>query len=355
MNFEIKSFPYKWSSAPVPLRMNEVRTLVLHHMDHPTWTLKDVHEEHLKKGWKGAGYNYWIDFDGTITEVRGLNYGAHASTSNGTSLGIGFRGAYHSINQTMPDAQFNAGVWLIRKLSEEHSIKRIKGHFEVGTTDCPGRHFPLAEMKGLRYRGFIEPKYYQIAQTHVVEVDPLSLKVIMADKPMGEVSAYNLVNGGYFWFYGHGQTYPLGIVVSEGKVISNRQPHYKPAGTLIVYKDGTVAIKELLSITGESDVWFAISGCSIHPKINMVSAGFTGIFSDIGKPRNRPIIGYSPEKKKIILAVRPSSNIARAQLTAKNLGCSAAITLDAGDSTNFRIKGKDLFRTSRRINHFITW
>jgi hypothetical protein len=324
-------------------------------MDHATWTLRDVHDAHLKKGWRGAGYNYWIDYDGTITEVRGLNYGAHASTSNGTSLGIGFRGAYNSVTKAMPDAQFNAGVWLCRKLSEEHLIKRIKGHFEVGSTDCPGRYFPLSEMKNLQYRGYVDPKYYRIAATDVVEVDPMALKIIMADRRMADVAAYNMVNGGYFWHYSNGQTYPLGILVSEGKILSNRQPHNKPAGTIIVYKDGSVVVKELLSITGEPNVWFAVSGCSIQPKINMVSGGFTGIFSDIGMSRTRPIIGYNPSKKRIIIAVRPASNIARAQLTAKNLGCSAAITLDAGDSTNLRVRGKDLYKTNRRINHFITW
>lgn len=355
MNLEIKPFPYDWRSNPVPLRMNEVTTLVLHHMAHPTWTLLDVHEDHLKKGWRGAGYNYWIDFDGTITEVRGTGYGAHSASSNGTSLGIGFRGDYHNIYRKMSSKQFNAGVWLCRYLMEKHDIKRIKGHFEVDSTLCPGQHFPLSEIKSLSFRGFSDPYYYQIDKTHIIEADPLSLRILIADRRSSFINLDDFVNGGYFWHDETGRTYPLGILVSQGRIISNRQPHGKPAGTLIVYSDCRVELKEITYITKEENIWFAISGCTIEPKINMVSAGFTGAFSDIARPCNRPIIGYNRAKNKIIIAARPDSNIARAQLTARNLGCDFAITLDAGDSTNLRVAGNDLFKTYRRLNHIIIW
>lgn len=198
-------------------------------------------------------------------------------------------------------------------------------------------------------------KYYKVSLTDVVEVSPGCLKIKNVDCRPSGIELYNFVNGGYFWHHADGKTFPLGILVSEGKVISDRQPHNKPTGTLIVYNDDTVAVKELLTIKNEKNVWFAISGCSILPKINMVSAGFTGAYADIGRVASRPMIGYRSKDKKIIIAVRPQTNIGRGQLTLKNLGCDFGITLDGGGSTALRVRGNMLHKTTRRINHVITW
>ena len=78
-------------------------------------------------------------------------------------------------------------------------------------------------------------------------------------------------------------------------------------------------------------------------------------FSDIGRTTDRPVIGYNPDKNKIIIAVRPSSNIGRGQQTLKNLGCTMGITLDAGGSTILRVNGKWLFKTTRILHNVITW
>lgn len=197
--------------------------------------------------------------------------------------------------------------------------------------------------------------YTIIGSTHVISIDPKDLTISAVDCPASRINHQNCVNGGFFWHYENKVTYPLGILVSEGRILSNRQPHDKPAGTLIVYKNGKVALKELLTINNEKDVWFAVSGCSILPKILMRSGGFTGRFADIGRICERPIIGYNSSTNKIIIAVRANSNIGRAQLTAKNLNLDFAITLDAGGSTNLRVRGKWKFKTTRRLHHVITW
>jgi len=198
-------------------------------------------------------------------------------------------------------------------------------------------------------------RYSKVGLTDVVELDPFCLRLRIVDCVPNRIEYYNFVNGGYFWHHASGETYPLGILVDQGDVLSDRQPHGKPAGTLIIYKDGNVAVKELLSIKSEKNVWFAISGCTILPKINMTAAGFTGVYSDIGRTTLRPVIGYRKKDKKIIIAVRPSSSITRAQITLKNLGCDFGITLDAGGSTALQVKGKKLHNTTRRLNNVITW
>lgn len=122
-----------------------------------------------------------------------------------------------------------------------------------------------------------------------------------------------------------------------------------------MYKDGTVKVKELLSIKGEKDVWFAVSGCSVLPKINMTSAGFVGAYSDIGRTANRPLIGYNPVKKKIIIAVRKNCSIQTGQTALKNLGCTVGITLDAGGSTVLKANNQSIYSTTRRLYSVITW
>ncbi|MTI49717.1 MAG: hypothetical protein FH761_17945 [Firmicutes bacterium] len=204
-------------------------------------------------------------------------------------------------------------------------------------------------------------KHYRIDSTEIVEINPLDLKVSVQDKAANRANLKNFVTSGYQWHYDNGVTYPLGILVSEGKIIHDGQPHAYienqplPAGTLIIYKDGSVALKELSTIKEEKDVWFAVSGCTIIPNIKMKSAGFVGMFSDIARRTSRPLIGYNSNKDKIIIAVSHNSDIEKGQTILRNLRCDFGITLDAGGSTCLRVDGEDYFTTSRRLYSLITW
>lgn len=206
-----------------------------------------------------------------------------------------------------------------------------------------------------------EFKHYKISQTDIVELDPMDLKISIQDKQGTKITLDNFITSGYQWHYNNGATYPLGILVSKGKIISNTQPHaFEPnkplsAGTFIVYKDGSVDVKAINDITKEKDVWFAVSGCSILPKIRMNEEGFINQFSDIGRTTLRPVIGWNPNKKKAVLAMRPLSSITRGQRTLMNLGCSKGITLDAGGSSILKVNDKFIYKTSRRLYSVITW
>jgi hypothetical protein len=208
-------------------------------------------------------------------------------------------------------------------------------------------------------------KYYKRSLTHVVELDPMEPRVSVQNVPANLILHKNFVTSGYQMMQKIGGAYPQGIFVSEGKIIHNKQPHRVAAGTLIVYKNGKVDCKPLLDINQEKDVWFAVSGCSILPRIRMKEEGFRkyanyyGLgerdFSDIGRTTDRPVIGYNPTKNKIVIAVRPSSNIGRGQQTLKNLGCTMGITLDGGGSTVLRVNEKWLFKTTRQLYSVISW
>jgi hypothetical protein len=221
-----------------------------------------------------------------------------------------------------------------------------------------------------------KPRYYIEGITHVVELEPKDLRISVEDKPANKITLENFVTSGFQLEQAEKTTlpvfptsleliqkgkyyaYPVGILVSEGHIIQNRQPHGKAAGTLIVYKNGNVECKPILNLLTETDynsIWFAVSGCSILPKIRMVEEGFVGKFADIGRVCARPVIGYRKKDNKIIIAVRNDSNIGRGRQTLINLGCDFGITLDAGGSTVLRVNGLNKFKSTRRLFSVITW
>ena len=150
--------------------------------------------------------------------------------------------------------------------------------------------------------------------------------------------------------------FPLGMIVSEGKVISNFMTHNKPVATLIVHGNGKVELKYVSDIAKENDVWFAVSGFGIYPEITNVKEGFVGEFTDVLRSCPRPIIGYRSRDNKIVIAVRTGSSAKRANTTARNLKLDFAISLDAGGSTTLNVDGKNLCKgDGRKIWGGITW
>lgn len=138
-----------------PLTLPRVDSIALHHMA-SEGDVKAIEAAHIRQGWRAIGYNYWVDYDGTVYEGRGLHLGAGVTNENGHTISIGFRGDYHSKPKAMPDPQFNAGIDLILWLLKKVPKAKVKGHKEFGGTVCPGRYFPLEEMKRLQRRE--EPK-----------------------------------------------------------------------------------------------------------------------------------------------------------------------------------------------------
>ena len=135
------------------LDLSKVDSIALHHMAHPTADVKTVEGWHINQGWRAFGYNFWVGFDGTVYKGRGFKLGAGVENHNGHIISIGFQGDYHSKEVAMSDAQFNAGVDIIKYVMENvPSVKTIGGHGDFMATACPGKYFPLEEMKTLKKR-----------------------------------------------------------------------------------------------------------------------------------------------------------------------------------------------------------
>ena len=151
----IQKIPNQIIKQPLQnLNLSKVDSIALHHMAHPTADVKTVEGWHINQGWRALGYNFWVGFDGTVYEGRGFKLGAGVENHNGHIISIGFQGDYHSKEVTMPDAQFNAGIDIIKYVMEKVPTARfIGGHREFMSTACPGDFFPAEEMKTLKKRG----------------------------------------------------------------------------------------------------------------------------------------------------------------------------------------------------------
>jgi peptidoglycan hydrolase-like protein with peptidoglycan-binding domain len=125
---------------------NNPTDIILHH---PQWsgTAVGLNNMMIDMGFVMAGYNFFIRKTGEINALRPTNaIGGNCYGMNSKSLGLSFEGDY-SKDQVMPQAQFDAGVWLIQYLqSQNKNLKTVAPHNKYQNTECPGKYFPVAKM-----------------------------------------------------------------------------------------------------------------------------------------------------------------------------------------------------------------
>lgn len=117
--------------------------IVLHHAA-GTGSVKDIHNWHINgNGWAGIGYHFYVRKNGEVYSGRPVNaVGAHTYGENSHTIGICFEGNFE--NETMSDAQKNAGAELVAKLRKDFpTVKRVSGHRDHNSTACPGKNFPF--------------------------------------------------------------------------------------------------------------------------------------------------------------------------------------------------------------------
>ena len=130
---------YKWSGN-LTIR-TKTTTAVLHHRC-GDGTAESIHTAHLKNGWAGIGYHFYVRKDGSIHCGRPINtIGAHASGNNSNSLGICFEGNFE--NEKMNAKQLKAGQDLIRHLKTIYPKLLFMKHSDLNATACPGKYFPF--------------------------------------------------------------------------------------------------------------------------------------------------------------------------------------------------------------------
>ena len=140
---QINEVDYQWNGNLTKRTKTEM--IVLHHAAAKSCTPQEVHQWHLNNGWCGIGYHYFIKKDGQIFRGRPENaVGSHAKGYNSKSIGVCFEGDY--TEQTMPQAQLEAGKELVAYLKDKYKITNVKGHRDLMATSCPGSKFPFDEI-----------------------------------------------------------------------------------------------------------------------------------------------------------------------------------------------------------------
>jgi len=141
---DIVDIDYKWNGDLI--KNNRPRKIIIHHSAREEWSPEEVNKYHKSKGWKGIGYNFYIRKDGTIYYGRPEDSeGAHTIGENNNSIGICLEGNFEEeeVSEKQLDSLLNLSLYI----SLKYDIYKIMGHKEAYETLCPGKKFPLENVK----------------------------------------------------------------------------------------------------------------------------------------------------------------------------------------------------------------
>ena len=107
-------------------------------------TAADIDAMHKARGWKGIGYNYFIQRDGTVEEGREPDeQGAHVSGYNEIALGICMAGGVKEDGITpennMTESQWASLDYLVGRRLRAYTSAVVQGHrdFPQVAKECP--------------------------------------------------------------------------------------------------------------------------------------------------------------------------------------------------------------------------
>ena len=135
---------FTFSEELVPRKAGATRYIILHHSEVTSpHTAEDIHRWHLKKGWAGIGYHYFIAKGGEVFEGRPRDtVGAHTYGYNQESIGVCFEGDFSKENLTKQ--QESAAVKLLVILGIAYSDAELRRHSDLSQKKtCPGKNFPF--------------------------------------------------------------------------------------------------------------------------------------------------------------------------------------------------------------------
>ena len=174
---------------------NRSRTdyIVLHLAEASRCTVQQIDEWHKANGWSGIGYHFFVRKDGSIDRGRPIDkLGAHVQGMNGCSIGICAEGAYS--REFMPVVQKRAIAELIDYLkSNFYPNARVVGHKEIGSSDCPGKNYPLRELKD--YKSILNNESENLTMSQYMELKNMIVDLnTKVDKLSNEKMVYNYID-----------------------------------------------------------------------------------------------------------------------------------------------------------------
>jgi len=163
--------------------------------------LQEIDNWHKARGWKGFGYHYLIDRDGSVATGRPLEeVGAHVSGHNTNSIGVCIVGGFGSNADDNPEnnftqAQLDSLYELVSELSQRFPNAKVRGHNEVANKACPGFNVKAWwARRGERERTSItHSKTNQAANAGLASV-VLGAGVTAASDPKGTIDAVGGLN-----------------------------------------------------------------------------------------------------------------------------------------------------------------
>lgn len=137
--------------------------IVIHHSATQSGSVESIHKQHLKRRdaagspWLGIGYHFLIGNgqgmpDGSVQATfrwKNQLHGAHSGDELFNNRGIGICVVGNFEHSAPSKAQLDSLKSLVRVLAVRHRIKpeNLMGHGSIRATACPGKHFPLNEIR----------------------------------------------------------------------------------------------------------------------------------------------------------------------------------------------------------------
>lgn len=211
--------------------------------------------------------------------------------------------------------------------------------------------------------------------------NPLELGQRVVDKKIWDITEFtNCTNCSFYWYNPDGTTYATSILYEDGITYRAVANHYYnfgcPQSVFIVYKDGSVDLKRIYSLSelDLSRVKIAVGGVGLRNvfdsnfRYSPVSEGFKAGYNKQGEwedqsgvlaKRNKTVLGYNRRLNKCYLLTVPSA--AHGELikiisdNSTGEAYDIAISVDGGGSTFMDALGKYVFQgqNSRRIYNII--
>ncbi len=124
---------------------SSTKYIVLHHRA-GTGDTASIHAQHLKNGWTGIGYHFYVRHDGGIHRGRPIDaVGAHAVGYNNMSVSVCFEGNFEK-DKEMPVDQIKGGQEIVAYLKSLYPDATVLEHKDLGKTACPGKYFPFEKL-----------------------------------------------------------------------------------------------------------------------------------------------------------------------------------------------------------------
>lgn len=115
---------------------NKVLLVILHHRA-GSGDIESIHAQHLKNGWAGIGYHFYIRKSGTVYKGRPITYvGSHCKGNNSCSIGICLEGDFRKEAPTLEQLKAVKEVYeMVRKTYK--NVYKMVNHRDLFKTSCP--------------------------------------------------------------------------------------------------------------------------------------------------------------------------------------------------------------------------